>query len=576
MKKLWKYVILIIILAASAAAVFFAYDAILNNVREKYSPNTDIEKYFSDEYTDLVVNFHKVEYEKPVRIINGEILVRYEVIKQFIDPYIYYDEARYKVIISTKDRVVNMTEDSLVAELNKKDLHLDTASQRHDGYLYVPVSPFLYMWNISVKYLEQNDIVIIEFLRNFDHTATVNIADAQLRKGPSIKEPVYVSNVPADQVLYVNRVLGDWTYLMTSEGVAGYIETKFLDIKVTSKQPVVVRYEQKKLYLPEYVVLSWHYVHSSSVTYVPYYADVNVLSPTFFTVIDEKGNIASSASMKYMENARKRGYTVWPLINNVFGKKGQISEVLADSEARRHVIDQILTYAYIYKFDGINIDFENLYLSDKDNLTQFMRELVPLAHQMNLAVSIDVGVPGGSEAYSRCYDHEELGKVADYVMVMTYDQYWSAHETGGSQAQLSWVEENVGKTLKLIEPDKLVLGIPAYTRLWKTDSEGKVTLDKTLTADQVVKLVEEKQLTPVWEEERDGYISGQYYIEYIEDGELYRAWIEDDASAREKAALAAKYNLRGVCIWMMSQTNKTVWEAILEGFNADVNQVISD
>jgi spore germination protein YaaH len=80
----------------------------------------------------------------------------------------------------------------------------------------------------------------------------------------------------------------------------------------------------------------------------------------------------------------------------------------------------------------------------------------------------------------------------------------------------------------------------------------------------------------VWEEERDGYISGQYYIEYIEDGELYRAWIEDDASAREKAALAAKYNLRGVCIWMMSQTNKTVWEAILEGFNADVNQVISD
>ena len=100
---------------------------------------------------------------------------------------------------------------------------------------------------------------------------------------------------------------------------------------------------------------------------------------------------------------------------------------MADSEARRHVIDQILTYAYIYKFDGINIDFENLYLSDKDNLTQFMRELVPLAHQMNLAVSIDVGVPGGSEAYSRCYDHEELGKVADYVMVMTYDQYWSAH-----------------------------------------------------------------------------------------------------------------------------------------------------
>jgi spore germination protein YaaH len=125
--------------------------------------------------------------------------------------------------------------------------------------------------------------------------------------------------------------------------------------------------------------------------------------------------------------------------------------------------------------------------------------------------------------------------------------------------------------LELISNDKLVLGIPAYTRLWKTDSTGKVVLDKTLTADQVVKLIEAKQLTPVWEEERDGFISGQYYIEYKEGENLYRAWIEDDASARLKAALAAKYKLRGVCIWMMSQTNKTVWEAILEGFNTDTD-----
>jgi spore germination protein YaaH len=357
---------------------------------------------------------------------------------------------------------------------------------------------------------------------------------------------------------------------MTNEGIIGYIETKYLDTEVSAKE-IIIKYEQKKLYLPDYVFLSWHYVHSSAVTAVPYYADVNVISPTFFTVIDEKGTVSSSASLKYVENAKKRGYTVWPLINNIFANRGQISAVLADSDARRHVIDQILAYAYIYKFDGINVDFENLYLSDKDNLTQFIRELVPLAHQMNLAVSIDVGIPGGSEGYSLCYDHKELGKAADYVMVMTYDQFWSSHESGGSQAQLSWVEANLIKTLELISNDKLVLGIPAYTRLWKTDSTGKVVLDKTLTADQVVKLIEEKQLTPVWEEERDGFISGQYYIEYKEGENLYRAWIEDDASARLKAALAAKYKLRGVCIWMMSQTNKTVWEAILEGFNTDTD-----
>jgi hypothetical protein len=350
------------------------------------------------------------------------------VIKEYIDPFIYYDETRAKVIITTNDKVIYITENSLIAELNKKDLHLDTASVRYDGFLYVPISPFEYIWNINSKYIEQKDIVIIESYRNHDYTATVNISDAQIRKGPSIKEPIYVSNVPMNQILYVSKVIGEWACVMTNEGIIGYIETKYLDTEVSAKE-IIIKYEQKKLYLPDYVVLSWHYVHSSAVTAVPYYADVNVISPTFFTVIDEKGTVSSSASLKYVENAKKRGYTVWPLINNIFANRGQISAVLADSDARRHVIDQILAYAYIYKFDGINVDFENLYISDKYNLTQFIRELVPLAHKMNLAVSIDVGIPGGSEGYSLCYDHKELGKAADYVMVMTYDQFWSSHES---------------------------------------------------------------------------------------------------------------------------------------------------
>lgn len=570
MKSIWKYLLLILIIFALASATFVAYNLVLEYIKEKYSPNEEVVQYYSDDYTDLVINFEHIDLEKPVKIINGEILIRYEIIKEHIDPYIYKDEEHAKVIITTKDKVVWLTENSLIAEINKKDMQLDTASQKLDGYLYVPVKAFAKMWNINIKYIKDYDVVIVESYRNFDHTAITNIADATIRQGASIKEPIYIADFPQNEILYVSSVLGDWTSVMTTNGVVGYVESKYLDSSITAKE-VIVQYEPKALYLPDYVVLSWHYVHSSSVTAVPYYADVNVISPTFFTVSDEKGTISSTASLTYVQNAHKRGYTVWPLINNIFAQREQIGYVLADSEARRYVIDQILTYAYIYGFDGINVDFENLYITDKENLVQFMRELVPLAHEMQLGVSIDVGIPGGSEGYSLCYDHKELSKVADYVMVMTYDQYWSSHEKGGSQAQLSWVEVNIQKTLNLIPADKLVIGIPAYTRLWKTDELGKVTLDKTLTADQVVLLVESKQLTPIWEQERDGFISGQYYLEYKENGNLYRAWIEDDSSARLKAQLASKYKLRGVCIWMMSQTNKSVWEAILEGFNSQTD-----
>lgn len=570
MKSLWKYLILILIIFALASGAIFAYNTVLKYVKDKYSPNEDIVEYYCDEYTDLVIDFKRIELEKPVKIVNNEILIRYEIIKEHIDPHIYYDEARGKVIITTADKVIWLTENSLVAEINKKELLLDTASQQFDGILYVPVRAFSNMWQINVKYLKDNDIVIVESYRNFDYTATLNIADAAIRQGASIKQPIYIASFPQNQVLYISSVIGEWTSVMTANGVIGYVESKYLNTNIASKE-VIVQYEQKKLYLPDHVILSWHYVHTSTVTNVPYYADVNVISPTFFTVVDEIGTISSSASLKYVQNAHDRGYTVWPLVNNIFAQREQIGQVLADSEARRYVIDQLLTYAFIYEFDGINVDFENLYITDKENLVQFIRELVPLAHEMNLAVSIDVGIPGGSEGYSLCYDHLELGKAADYVMVMTYDQFWSSHQSGGSQAQLSWVEVNVKRTLKLIPADKLVIGIPAYTRLWKTDETGKVTLHRTLTANQVLELVESKQLTPIWEQEREGFISGQYYLEYKENKEIYRAWIEDDSSARLKAQLASKYKLKGVCVWMMSQTNKPVWEAILEGFHSTVD-----
>lgn len=120
MKRLWRYVILIFVLAIFAAATLIAYDAILGYIEKKYSPNQQMEEYYSEGYTDLVINFVKTDYEYPVRIVNGEILVRYEVIKEYIDPFIYYDETRAKVIITTNDKVIYITENSLIAELNKK------------------------------------------------------------------------------------------------------------------------------------------------------------------------------------------------------------------------------------------------------------------------------------------------------------------------------------------------------------------------------------------------------------------------------------------------------------------------
>ena len=108
---------------------------------------------------------------------------------------------------------------------------------------------------------------------------------------------------------------------------------------------------------------------------------------------DDQGNIINRSDATYVEWAHQNGYKIWALFSNDFQDIDATSRFLNNTDARDNAIRQILTYASLYKLDGINIDFENIYKEDKDALTQFVREITPLLREQGLVVSIDVNIP---------------------------------------------------------------------------------------------------------------------------------------------------------------------------------------
>ena len=126
---------------------------------------------------------------------------------------------------------------------------------------------------------------------------------------------------------------------------------------------------------------------------------------------------------------------VWALINNDFNLD-ITHEFLSSSETRDKIIRQILMYAELFRLDGINIDFENVYLKDKDLLVQFVRELTPILREAGIVVSMDVTVKSTSPNWSLCYDRKELGKVVDYMILMAYDEHWATSPVSGSVASI--------------------------------------------------------------------------------------------------------------------------------------------
>jgi spore germination protein YaaH len=283
---------------------------------------------------------------------------------------------------------------------------------------------------------------------------------------------------------------------------------------------------------------------------------LDVLSPTWFTVTDESGKLKNIADIRYVEEAHAKGYRVWALVSNSFNPE-LTHKVLSSEQAQENMIKQLLLYADLYHLDGINIDFENIYDYDKDRFSAFVEKLSRRLKQHNLVVSIDITIPANTANWSKCYDRKRLGEAVDYVMVMTYDEYWSKSTVSGPVASLPWVENGLTNTLAFIPQEKLLLGIPFYTREWEEsrDHNGKIMVKaKTLSMAAVQKILDAYNLQPVWLGDK-----GQHYVEYEKDNKRYRIWIEDSHSISLKAGLVQHYNLAGTASWRKGFEAPHIW-----------------
>ena len=155
-----------------------------------------------------------------------------------------------------------------------------------------------------------------------------------------------------------------------------------------------------------------------------------------------------------------------------------------------------------YGFDGFNLDFESLKSSAGPHYVQFIREMSVSCRQKGLVLSVDDYVPA---VYSAFYNRKEQGIVADYVIVMGYDEHFAGGDAG-SVASISYVENGITGTLKEVPKEKLINSVPFYTRVW-TEKDGKTT-SKAYGMTAAKKWVDENNVELTWQDK-----VGQYYGE---------------------------------------------------------------
>lgn len=505
-----------------------------------------------------------------------QILLPFDFIKEKIDPAIFWDEPTKSVIVTTKDKVLRMESGEVVAHLNKQPVNLQVPVKEVGGTRYVPLDPLEKLYPFAFEHKVDTGVLTVE-QEGYEIGQAKVVSDEEkqpVRVGASHRTPI-VAELSAGELVDVLGQQEGYYRVLTASGIAGFLPEKSLEM--ASKRKVTLQHatssEGQAAWKPngEKVNMVWEHVvnKNPNVAQIGALPGVNVVSPTWFELKDAEGTLLNRADPAYVKWAHKRGYQVWGLVTNGFNPDWT-QAVLGSYDKRDKLIAQLIHYSHLYDLDGINIDFENVYYEDKERLVQFVRELTPYLHQQGLTVSIDVTIKSNAKTWSMFLDRKALAQVVDYMAVMTYDEHWAASPKAGSVASLPWVEAGLQGVLEEVPNEKLLLGVPFYTRLWTEAKQADGTIkvsSKALSMPRAQEWVQERKLTPVLDE-----ASGQQYVEYRDpkDGNVYKMWLEDVSSMKKRIELVKKYDLAGVASWRRGFEEPEIWPAIEEGLKSAI------
>ena len=515
------------------------------------SKQMDLTEYYgqnADGEASLVAGTQKLEQKA---LISGdEVYIPLDVVNGYLNQRYYWDSANKKILYATP---TSLTEEA--------------ASDQPGGNVWLKESTVYLKLDYVKKYTDIDSYIYKDPARiaiqyKFSNVQTVTVKkDTVIRYLGGIKSKI-LTKTAKDTVLRLMNEGEDWDQVATDDGYIGYIQKKKVSAADTTDYKRSFKAEAYSYFtMDEPVNLAWHQVTSTDAN--NYFADttqnmtgVNVISPTWFSVSDNDGNVSSLASGEYVMQAHEKGLKVWGLVDN-FSENMSTTTVLSNTAARQNLENQLVTYALKAGLDGINVDFESLSEDVGIHFLQFLRELSIQCHENNLVLSVDNPVP---EDFTSHYDRAEQGKVVDYVIIMGYDEHYVGSDAG-SVASLPWVEQGVKDTLAEVPAKRTILAIPFYTRLWKTTDGGALT-SEAIGMDQAQQAISDNGAETYWDK-----TTSQNYGTYEGDGATYQIWLEDSKSIAEKVKLIPKYKLAGVAEWKLGFENSGIWSVITENLS---------
>lgn len=559
MKKKFLPVLVAVVLIIVIGGVSFGI-----KFMEKYSytkERADLSAYYNMEgENDVAIVLGDELIEERSRLIDGTYYVALGTAHKYFNDRFYEDRGEGLLLYTLPDDVIRNEIGSSQVSSKEGSETLSYIPARYEGeILYVALDYVKRYANFSYEGFAEPDRVQID--TRWDERQVAEITkDTAVRILGGVKSEI-LKDVEAGEKVTVLEQMETWSKVKTGDSIIGYVENKRLSESRAELPIPVTDYEE-----PEYTSLTrdykinmgWHVIATLAGNDKLEEATVNtkglnVISPTWFKLSDNEGNFTSFASQSYVNKAHDMGLEVWALVENIEYKDAlNMYELLSSTTTRTKLIDGLVNEVLSCGADGINVDFELISTDCGEHFIEFIRELSIPCRRNGIVLSVDNYVPRGGTQH---YDREEQGVVADYVVVMGYDEHYAGSPEAGSVASIDFVEDGIQKTVEQVPANKVINAVPFYTRIWET-ADGKLS-SQAVGMEAAEEYIRAHNITTEWDEE-----TCQNYGEYTEGGSLFQVWLEDASSIEVKLNIMEKYQIGGVASWRLGYEKPEIWDVI--------------
>ena len=570
---------LIVILVIAAVVGAFLW--------KRYSPSKkeyDLKKYYGIENEgQLAVIVDNQVAEPHGMIADGKAYVQYEIVRDYINDRFYWDPNE-NVLLYT------LPKDMVTVEVGSKDYSVSKEKKSEDYVIlktegstaYIALDFIQQYTNIEYElYNEPNRVMIVS---DWGETTVAAVKkNTQIRYQGGVKSPILSQVKKKDEVTVIESE-ENWKKVRTKDGFIGYIKNSAL--RKEEKKVVSRAFDEQEFtsIQKEYTInMAWHNVtntdaNNSVLQRIAESKGLTTIAPTWFHVKDTDGNMDSIASSDYVNYAHQSNIEVWAAIRDFDGGINSYEEsyeLLRFTSKRENLINQLISEALRVGVDGINVDFEKISDECGEHYIQFIRELSVRCRQNGIVLSIDNYVPKG---YNMQYNRKEQGIVADYIIIMGYDEHYAGSPVAGPVSSYNFVKEGIEETLKEVPANKVISGIPFFTRLWeevpKTEEElanqtgteeaqytTKVTSQAFDMNTAKAKLAE-AGIETTWDENAQ-----QNYATWVVESATFEMWLEDERSIEPKLKLMKDNKLAGTAAWALGYENGEIWNLIQKYVN---------